>query len=956
MFFKRLKIRRGHKANSQSRISACPLPVAGLALLLALGGCATAPVAVVERGPTLATLDTDSHDGRGQRATAEVAAVSSEQVRQAYKTYLARADSDDRIRQAALNRLADIELTVAEAAFTDPDQDDDWSSTEEFEQGVGSTIELLTTSLRDYPDAPGNDRVLYKLAKAHDQLGDQEQSLAALRQLVERYPRSRYYVEARFRLGEHVFDRKDYAGAEHAFEEVISSPHRNIFYEKALFKRGWARFKQDYYLEAVDDFMRAVAHRESLPETTGQNARDSRIAEYFRGVGLAFSYLESSQAIEDYFQYSPWPGYEYRIYKAVADEFLKQQRYFDATATLQQYIAEYPDSPQRAATALAVADIWREAGMTARYTAEFEAVYAQYHPDAEYWRNPAAADGEAIADRLRQEIMALAGYYHHRYANTADETAYAPAQQWYQRYMRHFKARGREDDMFMGYGDLLASHGDLTSALEFYALAALENEVFVDRKAAYALVVTTDSVHRHAAGSARESMLAQHLKYATAYARQHSDDARVNDIIANAVELAFSAKHYTQAREIAALSGSTLQPRTVDIKLIQARSAFELGLYPEAERLFAQLLAYDGLDAARRHSLHDSAALAVYRQAEAAQAQGAADEALRHFGRIVEMTTLSEIAAKGLVDAIALANNSGLWSEAIDYAEVFQKHYPTHPLRADVAKKRSFAYIQAGQGLNAARAYEEVAGLEAAGASAMAALWQAGELYEQHDDPHAAARAYHRYALRFPEPFPQYMEAMHKLTGLYERLDDTAQAERWTDRILTAEADAAEAHMTPRVQHIAASAALRKAHGRREAFSRYPLRSPFEVHLTNKKALMQDASELYRQAYGYAYSQVKTEAMYSIATLFDDFSEAVLQSERPADLSGDDLEIYEIELEDLAFPLEQKAIELFEQTLTHIESGVTDQWVMRSVDRLAELFPARYARRPKVERYASLAF
>ena len=90
--------------------------------------------------------------------------------------------------------------------------------------------------------------------------------------------------------------------------------------------------------------------------------------------------------------------------------------------------------------------------------------------------------------------------------------------------------------------------------------------------------------------------------------------------------------------------------------------------------------------------------------------------------------------------------------------------------------------------------------------------------------------------------------------------------------------------------------------------------------------------------------------------MFDDFSEAVLQSERPADLSGDDLEIYEIELEDLAFPLEQKAIELFEQTLTHIESGVTDQWIMRSVDRLAELFPARYARRPKVERYASLAF
>ena len=310
MFFKSLKIKRNQAVADHRRMSTALLPAAGLALSLVLGGCATAPVAVVERGPTLATLDTGGDDGRGRRAGANVGAVSSEQVRQAYKSYLARADSDDRIRQAALNRLADIELTVAEAAFADidTDEDDDWSSPKEFEQGVSSTVELLTTSLRDYPDAPGNDRVLYKLAKAYGQLGEHEQSLASLRQLVDRYPRSRYYVEARFRLGEYVFDRKDYAAAEHAFEEVISSPNRNVFYEKALFKRGWARFKQDYYLEAVDDFMRAIAHRESLPETAAQSNGDSRIAEYFRGVGLAFSYLESSQAIEDYFQYSPWPG------------------------------------------------------------------------------------------------------------------------------------------------------------------------------------------------------------------------------------------------------------------------------------------------------------------------------------------------------------------------------------------------------------------------------------------------------------------------------------------------------------------------------------------------------------------------------------------------------------------------------------------------------------------------
>ena len=389
---------------------------------------------------------------------------------------------------------------------------------------------------------------------------------------------------------------------------------------------------------------------------------------------------------------------------------------------------------------------------------------------------------------------------------------------------------------------------------------------------------------------------------------------------------------------------------------MQARSVFELQQYREAEQLFAQLLEIDALALNQRYGIHDSLALSIYRQAEAAVEREATDDALHHYGRIVDVAAFSDIAAKGLVDAIALANNSALWPQAIAYAKTFQDVYPTHRLNSDVAKKLSFAYMNADQGLNAARAYEEVANLESDSAGKMAALWQAGELYEENGDTQAAIRAYRRYVSQFKEPFPQYMEAMHKLSGLFGQAGDASQVMRWTNDILAAESTATGERITPRIEHIAASAALRKAHVRRAEFSQYQLRSPFDIHLNSKKALMQQASDLYQQAYGYQHSQAKTEAMYHIADMFHGFSESVLYSERPADLSSDDLEMYEIELEDLAFPLEQKAIELFEKTLTHVRTGVIDQWVLKSVDRLAELFPARYARGPKVERYASVEF
>ena len=928
------------------------LPLLGIAMaLMVLAGCATAPAPT--RGPTLATLDTGAgDDGVGRRSDHAVATVDRDQVRRAYQDYLARAGTRDNIRLAALNRLADIELAAAQRALAQDVPDDASSSDAGFEKSVTATIELLSLSLQDYPNAPGNDRVLYKLAKAYDQAGKHSQSLAMLQRLVERFPNSRHYVEARFRLGEDAFNRKGYSEAERAFEDVISSPQRGTFYEHALFMRGWSRFKQDYYMEAVDDFMRAVTYREQLPGVVENDGGDHRISEYYRAIGLAFSYLELPLAVREYLEFSSWPGYEYRIYGATTDALMTQQRYHDAVETLRGYISHFPESPSVVNAAFSIADIWRKAGQAEPYAEQLAALYARYHPDADYWQTDSGAADQQTVDRLREHMVGVAGYYHRRYLVKSDDATFDRAGVWYQRYLRHFDAHARQDGMYTGYGDLLSSHGELTTALDYYLAAALENGTFADQRAAYALLITTDTLYRRTAEGGDAQMLSKHLDYALAYVQHYGDDERVGDIVINAAELAFAAQRYQNAIDIAALATGAHAHET---RLIQARSSFELQRYSEAEQLFAQLLDDESITLSGRYEIQDDLALAVYRQAEAAQARGSIDEALVHYGRIVDVAPQSGIAPQGLVDAVALANNNGLWAQAIDYAKVFQKTYTTHTLTSDVAKKLSFAYLNTDQQLDAARAYEEVANLENNSTERMAALWRAGELYEENNDVHAAIRAYRRYALQFNEPFPQYMEAMHKLSELHGHVGDDDQVERWSDQILAAEQVASAERVTPRIHYIAASAALRKGHFKRAEFGGYKLQSPFDLHLRNKKALMQQASELYQQAYAYPGAEVKTEAMYSIATLFYDFSEAVLNSQRPDDLSDDDLEMYEIELEDLAFPLEQKAIELFEQTVAHVRSGVTDRWVVQSVERLAELFPARYARQPKVERYARVA-
>ena len=57
-----------------------------------------------------------------------------------------------------------------------------------------------------------------------------------------------------------------------------------------------------------------------------------------------------------------------------------------------------------------------------------------------------------------------------------------------------------------------------------------------------------------------------------------------------------------------------------------------------------------------------------------------------------------------------------------------------------------------------------------------------------------------------------------------------------------------------------------------------------------------------------------------------------------------ELEQYELAIEDQAYPFEEKAIAVHEENLKLMSRGVYNEWIDKSLQMLAELMPARYAR------------
>jgi len=82
---------------------------------------------------------------------------------------------------------------------------------------------------------------------------------------------------------------------------------------------------------------------------------------------------------------------------------------------------------------------------------------------------------------------------------------------------------------------------------------------------------------------------------------------------------------------------------------------------------------------------------------------------------------------------------------------------------------------------------------------------------------------------------------------------------------------------------------------------------------------------------------------YRSAQLYDDFAEMLLNIPEPQGLSDEELEQYEVMIEDLATPIEDKAIELYEKAVIQARKfKVENQWAQLALESINKYKPNEY--------------
>jgi len=821
--------------------------------------------------------------------------------------------------------------------------------------GPREAIDTYREILETYPNYERNDQVLYQMSRAYDEIGQPDEAMAVMDRLVAQYPSSKYMDEVHFRRGEYFFVRKNYLDAEIAYGAIIDLGSGSSYYNLALYKQGWALYKQELYEDALHKYIAMLDHRLALGYELDEPADENdehRVTDSFRVISLSFSNLGGPEVVDEYFSANGQRRYTDKIYGNLGEFYFGKRRYEDAASIYKSFVALNPFHKVSPHFSMRVVEIYGDAGFPQLVVKSKRDFASNYALDAAYWYHFDVENSLDVVALLKTNLTDLANHYHALYQeeDLSEERAdnFIEAQRWYRQFLDSFPHDAESPQINYQLADLLLENEDFGEAAREYERTAYAYEPNEQAAAAGYAAIYAHRENLKISKGAREievkrATVTSSLRFADTF-QQHEQAPAV---LGAAADDSYDMRDFEQAIE----SAQTLIDRYPDADIDQARSAWaviahssiDLALYANAEQAYLNVLDLTSAEDDSRAAVVDGLAAAIYKQAE--QANDAEDyrAAANHFLRVKQLAPTSEIRTVAEYDAAAALIKLEDWSSASGVLEEFRVDNPSHELNADATKQLAFIYREDGQIGRSAAEHERIAAESTDPELSREALLVAGELYDEANVLADAARVYDQYVTAYPRPLEIALETRSRLAEIFK---DESKYERYyaeLNEIVWADRDAGE-ERTDRSRYLAAGAGLVLAEQTYKVFDELQLTQPFDVNLAKKQRRMDIAMEAFENLVAYEVAEITAAATFYIAEIYQEFSVSLLESERPAGLSEAEKIDYEMVIEEEAYPFEESAIEIHQKNFELLATGVFNTWVQKSMDQLAEIMPGRYAK------------
>ncbi|MGO9934293.1 MAG: tetratricopeptide repeat protein [Steroidobacteraceae bacterium] len=877
--------------------------------------------------------------------------VDTAKTMESYKRFLDLNAGDAALRAEALRRLGDLNLESSESERIEREL-----ATNE---GLRATeaIHLYNALLTSYPKYERNDSVLYQLARAYELNAQPDKALASLDQLVARYPNSRFIDEAQFRRGELLFSDKAYPKAQTAYEAVIKIGSSSAFYNQSLYKHGWSLFKQGESERSLDSFA-GVLDSELVSKSdpnklieieTLTRANRELVEDTFRVMSITYSYLDGPKTIADFVNRRKPRPYSYLMYARLGDLYMEKERYTDAADSYRAFVSQDRNNEKAPLLEMQAIEAYAKGGFPQLVLQGKREFVQNYSYGTAYWQGRDPQGEPKVVAVLKTNLRDVAQYYHAQAQRTKDVADYQEAAKWYRSYLTSFPDDpGSAVTNYLLADTLFESRQYLDAAQEYESTAYHYGNHEKAAAAGYAAIIAYGKQEDTLSGEPKAALHRKSIDSSLRFAETFPAHPESAQVLTRAASELYAAKDYPRA--VAAAEALLAKQPAVDAGkqriawTVIGNSNFDQGIFDKAETAYTHAQALMAPNDPERPVIVERLAASIYKQGEQKSKAGDSAAAVEDFLRVSALAPTSKVRANADFDAAALLVTQKQWDRAIVVLEGFRHNFPQSPLQADVTRNLAVAYSESNRPGQAAVEFEQIAASPQESPEVQReATLQAANLYDKAGNPAKSRAMLEAFVKHFPQPLNPAMEARSKLSAIAAKAGDFSGRDYWLREIIAADR-AAGAARTDRSRALAAKATLSFAAPARDAFKSIRLVAPLKKSLAEKRKAMEAALKAYEAAADYQVAEVTTAATFESAELYRQLGKDLMSSERPKNLNKDELEQYDVLLEEQAFPFEEKAIKLHEVNTARTKDGTYDEWVQKSFAALAQLNPGRYAK------------
>ncbi|MCI2284453.1 tetratricopeptide repeat protein [Colwellia sp. MSW7] len=385
---------------------------------------------------------------------------------------------------------------------------------------------------------------------------------------------------------------------------------------------------------------------------------------------------------------------------------------------------------------------------------------------------------------------------------------------------------------------------------------------------------------------------------------------------------------------------------------LQANYWYQQDEYIQAETAYNLALKYVSENSKAWTKMRELLAASIY-----FQGQGVALTqpliAVEHYLRLGKKIPESTYRLNAHFEAANLLFSQQQWQAAIETYLAFQQNYPKNEYSRSIPAKLAESYESLAQWQKAAEQYLAIVNMADTESDSselqQEALYNAAELYLKADNIDKAISTFRTYAHTYPEPFDVAQEVRFKMTNFYNKTKALNKAYYWHRKIISFYDKQFNAQTTSNVansrdKYLASVAALALGQAHQATFTHIKLTLPLNKSLARKQKAMKTAIDYYKKLLSFELAEFVPHGTYNLGQMYRQLSHDVMASQRPQDLDEFALEEYNLLLEEMIYPFEEKAIEIHTSNIKRAWNNTYDEWVMKSFAALAALEPALYHR------------